>query len=88
MTTESTARIRPYHIVSVGRAEPPPGTEGAEWHRYVIAQGGNTIHGYRQGNLKTVTQAVEEIIVQLNERQLGKRGRVNLVPPPKKKPQA
>lgn len=78
---------QPYEIVSVGRAEPPPGTEGPDWHRYMIAQGSNTIHGYRQGNLKTVTRAVEEIVAQLNERRLGKRGRVNLVPTPKKKVQ-
>ena len=87
MTEESTAKIQPYEIVSVKRAEPPPGTEGADWHRYVIAQGPNTINGFRQGNLKAVTRAVEEIVIQLNERQLGKRGRVNLVPTPKKKPQ-
>ncbi len=76
---------QPYEIVSVRRAEPPPGTEGSDWHRYVIAQGSNTIHGYRQGNLNAVTTAVEEIVAQVNERQLGKRGRVNLVPAPKKR---
>jgi len=74
-------------MVSVKRAEPPPGTEGANWYRYVITQGSNTIHGCRQGNLKAVTSAVEEVVVQLNERQLGKRGRVNLVPTPKRKAQ-
>jgi hypothetical protein len=56
----------------------------------VIAfEGTNTIHGCRQGGLKAVTRAVEEIVAQLNERQLrqsGKRGRVDLVWPPKKKP--
>ena len=76
---------QPYEIVSVQRAEPPPGVEGSDWYRYVITQGDNTINGCRQGNLKAVTMAVEEIVVQLNERRLGKRGRVNLVPTPKKK---
>ena len=76
---------QPYEIVSVQRAEPPPGVEGSDWYRYVITQGDNTINGCRQGNLKAVTIAVEEIVVQLNERRLGKRGRVNLVPTPKKK---
>ncbi len=76
---------QPYEIVSVQRAEPPPGLEGSDWYRYVITQGSNTINGCRQGNLKAVTIAVEEIVVQLNERRLGKRGRVNLVPTPKKK---
>ncbi len=76
---------QPYEIVSVQRADPPPGVEGADWYSYVIAQGSNTINGCRQGNLKAVTIAVEEIVEQLNERRLGKRGRVNLVPTPKKK---
>ena len=84
MTTEFPPMGHPYEIVSVRQADAPPGTEGSDWHYYEIAQGGNTIQGYRQGNLKAVTQAVEEIVTQLNERQLGKRGRVNLVPTPKK----
>lgn len=78
---------QPYEIVSVQRAEPPPGLEGSHWYRYVITQGSNTINGCRQGNLQAVTLAVEEIVVQLNERRLGKRGRVNLVPTPKKNTQ-
>ena len=58
-----------YEIVSVRRAKPPPGGEGANWHRYVIAyEGSDTIHGYQQGNLRAVTRAVEEIVAQLNER--------------------
>ena len=64
---------RPYEIVSVRRAARPPGAEGSNWHHYVIAQGANVVQGYRQGNLKTVTLAVEEIVAQLNERRSGKR---------------
>ncbi len=78
---------QPYEIVSVRRAEPPPGAEGSDWHRYVIAfEGTDTIRGCRQGQLKAVTRAVEEIVAQLNERHLGNRGRVSLLWPPKKKP--
>ena len=87
MATETSAVIQPYEMVSVKRADPPEGTEGTGWHHYVISQGGNTISGFRQGSLKAVTAAVEEIILQLNERQMGKRGRVNLVPAPKKRAQ-
>ncbi len=72
-----------YQIVSVRRAKPPPGAEGSYWYRYVIAfEGTNTIHGCRQGGLKAVTRAVEEIVAQLNERYLGrfsKPRRVQLV---------
>ena len=87
MTTETPASIQPYEIVSVKRTDPPSGMEGTGWHHYVISQGDNRISGYRQGTLKAVTTAVEEIVGQLNERQLGKRGRVNLVPAPKKRAQ-
>ncbi len=60
---------QPYEIVSVRRAKPPPGGEGSYWYRYVIAfEGSNTIHGCRQGGLKAVTRAVEEIVAKLNER--------------------
>ncbi len=72
MTEESSEVRQSYEMVSVRRVEPPPGTEGSNWHRYVIAfEGRNSIHGYQQGNLTTVTRAVEEIVAQLNERHLG-----------------
>ncbi len=71
---------QPYEIVSVQRAEPPPGAEGSYWYRYVIAyEGRNTIHGCRQGGFKAVTGAVEEIVAKLNERRLSKSGRPQLV---------
>ena len=80
MTDESSALGQPYEIVSVRRAKRPPGVEGSNWHKYVIAyEGRNTIHGYQPGNLKAVTRAVEEIVAQLNERHVGNRGRVHLV---------
>ncbi len=70
---------QPFEIVSVRPANPPSGMEGSNWHQYVIAfEGSDTIHGYQQGNLKAVTKAVEEIVAQMNERHLGKRGRVQL----------
>ncbi len=65
-----------YEIVSIQRTDAPPGAEGSNWYSYVIAfEGAETIHGYRQGSLKAVTSAVDEIIVQLNERHSKKRGR-------------
>ena len=83
---ESSEKGQHYEIVSVRSAEPPPGVEGSNWHQYVIAfEGSNTINGYQKGNLRAVTMAVQELVAQLNERHLGKRGRVNLVPTPKKK---
>ncbi len=58
-----------YEIVSIQRSGPPPGAEGTNWYRYVIAfEGTETIRGYRQGSIKGVILAVEEIVAQLNER--------------------
>ncbi len=88
MTDESSAMGQPYEIVSVRRATPPLRGIGSNWYSYVIAfEGTNNIHGCRRGGLKAVTRAVEEIVAQLNERQLAhvsKPRRVHLVL--KKKP--
>lgn len=63
-----------YEIASIKRAEPPSGTEGSNWYQYVIAfEGTDTIQGYRQGSLKAVTSAVDEIVAQLNERHTKKK---------------
>lgn len=70
-----------YEIVSVEPTDPPPDTAGSGWHCYIIQQGRNTIRGYRRGNIRYVTEAVEEIVVRLNERRYGKTGRVHLVMP-------
>lgn len=72
-------------VVSVRRSETPPGAEGTGWHRYEIVQGENKINGYRQGSREDVKEAVSEIAARLNERRAGKRGRVKLTAPQKKK---
>lgn len=78
-----------YEIVSVRKGNPATDVDGAGWHRYVISFGGaESISGYRQGNLKTVTTAIEEIVAGLNERHKGrfsKPGRVHREIKPKKK---
>jgi hypothetical protein len=75
-----------YEIVSVQPTEPPPDMEGSNWHSYVIMQGSNTIRGYRQGNLNSVRKAVNDLVFRLNERRMGKRGRVHIVMPKTNKP--
>jgi len=68
-----------FEVSSVLPMEPPPDSEGSEWHSYTITQGDNTIRGYREGNLGSVTRAAELIVTQLNERRMGKRARAQLV---------
>ena len=67
-----------YEILSVEPADPPENMDGTGWHRYIIGQGKNKIQGYRQGDLASVRSSVEEIVLRLNERRIGKRGRVHL----------
>ena len=67
-----------YQIVSLEPTDPPRDMIGSGWHRYVIRQGENTIRGYKRGDIKSVTQAVEEMITRLNERRYGRSGRVHL----------
>lgn len=75
----------PFEVSSITRAEAPEeGAGSANWYRYEIAQGPNEIVGHRQGSLQAVTQAVADIVLRLNERRLGKAGRVHLTPGPKK----
>ncbi len=68
-----------FEIVSVKPMDPPPDAAASEWHCYTITHGDNTIRGYREGSLKSVTSAAEVIVAQLNERRMGKRARAQLV---------
>ena len=71
MTDEFSTIGRPYEIVSIRRTRRPQGGKGSDWYGYVIAfEGTKTIHGCRQGSLKAVTSAVEEMVAQMNERHL------------------
>lgn len=67
-----------YEIISVEPAEAPDDLGGTDWYCYIIGQGANRIRGYRQGNPNSVRRSVEEIVLRLNERRIGKRGRVHL----------
>jgi len=86
MTDERTPVEPPYEVSAIRRADAPSGTAGGNWHEYVISfEGSDSIQGLNSGSLKAVRTAVNEMFAQLNERHLGKRGRVNLVPTPRKK---
>jgi hypothetical protein len=52
--------------------------DGQGWYCYIIEQGDNTIRGYRQGSARSVMRVAEEFVERLNERRLGKSGRVHL----------
>ena len=78
-----------FKLKSIRTERPPAGAEGIGWHRYVITQGENTIVGHRQGSIRSVALAVEEIVLRLNERRVVNFSRGILLPPPspsKRKP--
>ena len=74
-----------FELDDIKRAKAPDGGAGQDWYRYIITQGPNTITGYRQGSQRAVTKAVKEIVLELNERRNGKKGRVHLTPSRKPK---
>ena len=76
--SRSDAMGEDYRIVSVEPVEAPGDLGGNNWHRYVIDQGENRIHGYRRGSRQRVMKSIEELVLRLNERRLGPKGRVNL----------
>lgn len=68
----------PFAVGNIESIEPPVEGTGKFWCRYTIVQGSNTITGYRQGGVKAVKKAVGEIVADMNQRRMGKRGRVHL----------
>jgi hypothetical protein len=69
----------PYEIVSIRSVPAPTGMSGANWHRYEIKQGDNTIVGYRAGRSESVTLSLESIVLRLNERRKNSRGKVHVL---------
>jgi hypothetical protein len=73
-----------YRLVDIEPVRAPEGCTGRDWLIYRIAQGDNLITGYREGALGAATAEVEKIVVALNERRIGSKGR----PGPKPKSSA
>jgi hypothetical protein len=68
----------PFKVIEFARADPPSGQPDTEWYRYVISQGRAAMAGMRQGSRESVIAAVEDIVNRMNERRLGRSGRVHL----------
>lgn len=78
--TASKSGAPPFVVGEIESIDPPVEGAGKFWCRYTILQGSNTITGYRQGGVKAVKKAVGEIVADMNQRRMGKRGRVHLTP--------
>jgi hypothetical protein len=72
--TNQTVLELPFSVEEIVPAVAPDGSN-AEWHRYVISQGANTIVGMRLGSRAAVALQVDDMVARLNERRLGKMRR-------------
>ena len=68
-------KTQPFKIIELTKTDPPEADDNREWHRYVISQGDKPIVGLRQGSKRSVKAAIEEVVLRMNERRLGKTGR-------------
>lgn len=77
-SNKSSKWNEPFKIVSVTKSDGPEGSETKDWYRYVISQGQDPIIGLRRGSRQSVMEAVEGVVFCLNERLIGKPGRVHI----------
>ena len=68
-------KTQPFKIIELIKTDPPEADDEREWYRYVISQGDKPIVGMRQGSKRSVKMAIEEVVLRMNERRLGKTGR-------------
>ena len=68
-------KTQPFKIIELTKTDPPESDDEREWYRYVISQGDKPIIGMRQGSKRSVKEAIEEVVLRMNERRLGKTGR-------------
>ena len=68
-------KTQPFRITELTKTDAPEADDQREWYRYVISQGDKPIVGMRQGSKRSVKAAIEEVVLRMNERRLGKTGR-------------
>lgn len=68
-------KTQPFTITELTKTDAPEADDEREWYRYVISQGDKPIVGMRQGSKRSVKEAIEEVVLRMNERRLGKTGR-------------
>ena len=78
---QDAVRGEPFELFDIEESQAPGDGIPGTWFRYRITQGDNVITGLRQGSRTSVTLALEAVVEALNERRVGRRGRVHLAPP-------
>lgn len=57
-----------FRVGRIEKSQVPGGGDGADWHRYVLENGCNSITGFRRGTLQQVTEHALQLAQELNER--------------------
>ncbi|HKJ75688.1 MAG TPA: hypothetical protein VKA64_00625 [Gammaproteobacteria bacterium] len=71
---EKFSRHHKYHVVKVEKTDPPTGSGGGKWYRYVIERGGAVLTGQKPGSRQEVAAYAEQYAADLNERLGNVRG--------------
>lgn len=64
---------RKFNVVNIEKISTPDGMVGDNWYQYVVGQGSSEIKGLTMGTLKQVTEHVNKVADDLNERSKGKK---------------
>jgi len=62
-----------FNVMNIEKISTPNGMVGDNWYQYVVGQGSSEINGLTTGTLKQVTEHVNNIIDDLNDRSKGKK---------------
>ncbi len=75
---------KPFELLDVEESPAPGDGMPGTWFTYTITQGDNVITGQRNGSRAAVILDLEAVVEALNERRVGRRGRVHLTPTPRR----
>ena len=62
-----------FNVMSIEKTSTPEGMAGDNWYQYVVGQGSSEIKGLTMGTLKQVTEHVNNVAADLNDRSKGKK---------------
>lgn len=62
-----------YNVMNIEKISTPDGMAGENWYQYLVGQGSSEIKGLTIGTLKQVTEHVNKVASDLNDRSKGKK---------------
>ena len=70
--TEKVVKAK-FNVMSIEKTSTPDGMTGDNWYQYVVGQGTSEIKGLTMGTLNQVTEHVNRVADDLNDRSKGKK---------------